>query len=448
MNLEGLPTLDGALLVNEQALKDAADDFGHVVSRRPAAVLRPGSVEDVVRMVRYARQHRLKLAPRGQSHTNYGHSQVEAGIVVELGSLATIHSIQEDRAVVDAGVQWSTLVQQTVERGLTPPILTDYLGLSVGGTLSVGGVSGSSFKYGVQGDNVLELEVVTGAGERVTCSPTQHRDLFEAALAGLGQCGIIVRATLRLVPAPTHVRIYDLGYADIGTQLQDALKGMEPGRFDGVTAAVVPAPGGGWVHRLLGNVNYSGPAQPDNARLLEGLSYQRGSEQLVDVPYIAWANRIVGPFAEARSLGYFERPHPWCDLIVPASKLPAFAAEVLSEVSPAEYAPFAPILFYPFKRERLTRPLFRVPEEDTSFLFDLLRTVTPQTRSIDDMVAHNRQLFERNREWGGTHYTISAIPLSPEDWKRHYGPAWEGLVAAKRRYDPDAVLTPGPNMFR
>jgi len=63
-------------------------------------------------------------------------------------------------------------------------------------------------------------------------------------------------------------------------------------------------------------------------------------------------------------------------------------------------------------------------------------------------VAHNRKLFERNRDLGGTHYTISAIERSPEDWKQHYGPAWPAFAAAKRRYDPDNVLTPGPGIFR
>jgi FAD/FMN-containing dehydrogenase len=445
--LEKLPPLKGTLLVSEQALKEAADDFGHVVSQLPSAVLRPGSVEDVARMVRFARQHRLKIGARGQGHTTYGHSQVGAGIVIDMSSLATIHSLREDRAVVDGGVQWGTLANQAIAQGLTPPVLPDYLGLSVGGTLAVGGVSNSSFQHGVQVDNVLELEVVTGAGEQVTCSPTQHRELFDAVLAGLGQCGIVVRATLRLIPAPTHVRFYDLGYADLRTQLQDVRRGTEPGRFDGLGGVVLPSPTGGWLHRLVGVVYFSAPAQPDDARVLDGLSYQRGSEQMADMPYVAWVNRFVAPSEEARNLGYFALPHPWCDLFVPDAKLEAFATEVLSEVSPAEYSPISPVFIVPFKRERLTRPLFRVPQEDTFFLFDLLRTGLPGTRPAAEMVTQNRRFFERNREWGGTHYTISAIPLSPEDWKRHFGPAWEAFAAAKRRHDPDNVLTPGPNIF-
>jgi FAD/FMN-containing dehydrogenase len=376
----------------------------------------------------------------------YGHAQVEAGIVIDMSTLKEIHSLREDRIEVDAGITWSELVARTLALGRTPPVLTDYLNLSVGGTLSMGGVSGASFLHGVQLDNVLELQVVTGEGWRVRCSPTLHRDLFEAALAGMGQCGIIVRATLRLVPAPTHVRVFDLGYADSAGQLQDELQLVEDGRFDYVVGCVVPM-GGQWMYRLMGLAYYTAPSFPEDARLLEGLSYLRGSEQVMDCTYFEFLHRLVPQLAAAQSAGVYGRPHPWCDLLVPASRLQEFLEEVLQEVAPAELSPYFPILMYPFKRERLTRPLFRVPEEDTFFLLDILRTASPETVDVARMVAHNRRLFERNRSWGGTHYAISAIPLSPEDWRRHYGSAWEDFAEAKRRYDPDNVLTPGPGVF-
>src|SRR5690606_49930 len=42
--LERVPHLDGQLVVEAAALAEAADDFGHMISRQPLAVLRPGSV--------------------------------------------------------------------------------------------------------------------------------------------------------------------------------------------------------------------------------------------------------------------------------------------------------------------------------------------------------------------------------------------------------------------
>jgi cytokinin dehydrogenase len=47
-------------------------------------------------------------------------------------------------------------------------VLTEYLELSVGGTLIVGGVGGTTSAFGVQSDNVIDMEVVTGKGKKVT----------------------------------------------------------------------------------------------------------------------------------------------------------------------------------------------------------------------------------------------------------------------------------------
>ena len=42
---------------------------------------------------------------------------------------------------------------------------------------------------------------------------------------------------------------------------------------------------------------------------------------------------------------------------------------------------------------------------------------------------------------------IAALALGPREWERHFGAAWERVVAAKQRYDPDGLLTPGPAVF-
>jgi FAD/FMN-containing dehydrogenase len=99
----------------------------------------------------------------------------------------------------------------TRSSSLIPPVLPDHLGLSVGGTLSVGGISGTSFRHGAQVDHVTELEVVTGVGDLVRCTPTQAGDVFDAVLAGLGQCGIIVRATLDWCPLTPACGLSDSG---------------------------------------------------------------------------------------------------------------------------------------------------------------------------------------------------------------------------------------------
>lgn len=246
-----VPPLDGELTVDPAALAEAADDFGHLVSRQPVAVLRPGSAADVRKMVRYAHENGLKVAMRGQGHSTYGQCQVAGGIVIDSRTLDRIHEIEGGRATVDAGVTWSELLAATLPLGLAPPVMTDYLDLSVGGTLSVGGIGGATHRKGVQLDQALALEVVTGDGRLVHCSPRANRELFEAVLGGLGQYGVIVRATVALEPARESARVYRLFYADLDAYVADQALLAEDARFDYLEGQVQPDGAGGFRYLSL-----------------------------------------------------------------------------------------------------------------------------------------------------------------------------------------------------
>ena len=69
------PPLKGRLLVGNAALSAGADDFGHIVHRRPRAVLQPGDIGDIVIMLRFSNEHGILAAPRGEGHATYGQAQ-------------------------------------------------------------------------------------------------------------------------------------------------------------------------------------------------------------------------------------------------------------------------------------------------------------------------------------------------------------------------------------
>ena len=87
-----------------------------------------------------------------------------------------------------------------------------------------------------------------------------------------------------------------------------------------------------------------------------------------------------------------------------------------------------------------------MPDEEIIYRFQLSR-VLPAGTDTASMITLNRTLYERARAMGGYRMTSSAVEMSQDDWKHHYGPAWQIVQAAKTKFDPKNVLTPGHGMF-
>ena len=87
---KGLSKLDGSLLLDEAHREQMATDFGAIFHRVPAAVLQPRSPEDLVKIVRFANTHGVKVAMRGQGHSQYGQTLVEGGIVIDMSPMNAI----------------------------------------------------------------------------------------------------------------------------------------------------------------------------------------------------------------------------------------------------------------------------------------------------------------------------------------------------------------------
>jgi FAD/FMN-containing dehydrogenase len=448
-----VPRLDGQLLLDTASRAAVATDKGNIIHETPCAVLRPGSVEDIREMVRYCRRYNIKVAARGQGHTMFGQS-LSGGLVIDNQSLNTIHSIGPDGADVDAGVKWKDLIIAAFAQGLTPPVITGYTGLSISGTLSVGGISGR-FNSGAQVDHVRELEVVTGEGEIKRCSMNQRRGLFEAVLAGLGQCAIITRVKMDLIPAKPMARLYNLEYVQNSTFFRDLRTLINRGELNECYNIWLPAPSGtGFIYQIQA-VIYFDPAQPpDTAHLFRDLSLAAGTLPFRDMSYLEWelnVDVLIDFFRAVMSWDSLIKP--WFDVWLPERYVESYAGEVLPTLTPADVGPLGFLLLFPLRRSKFTRPFFLVPEAnggDWVYLFDILTVSAapgPDPGFVSDMLARNRRLFEKARAMGGTRYPIGAIQFSRNDWQRQYGDRWREFVQAKREYDPDNILTPGPGIF-
>ncbi|MBM9508646.1 FAD-binding protein [Streptomyces sp. KK5PA1] len=452
-----VPPLDGTLVTDPAALAADADDFGHSVHRTPAAILRPGSVADVVTMIRFCNDQGIQVAARGQGHATNGQAQVDGGLIVETATLNAIGPVRAQQGAgtgtvtVQAGAVWSAVVHATLAQGLTPPVFTDYLELSVGGTLSVGGLGGQTHLYGAQVDNVTQLQVVTGAGELLTCSATRRPDLFRAVLAGLGQCAVIVSATLRLVTAPVTVRHFLLPYTDLATFLDDQRLLAEDDRFAYVEGEVVPDAAGAFTGYVLEAVAYGPPAgpEPDDTALLAGLRYDTsGAVTAETLDYFDFLNRLAAGVAALEQAGLWSWAHPWLNLLLPGDSAATLARTLLDGIAGQDTGPGGVVLIYPLVSDRLRTPLLRMPADPVPYLLAVLWTMDPADQAaVQARAAANAAAYETVRVAGGTQYPVGTIAMSPADWRAQYGRSWPEFAAAKQRYDPNRLLAPGQHVF-
>lgn len=430
--------LDGAIVTDAAATAFAAADFGGIVNRAPLAVLRAGSTADIETVLPVAAANNIPVVPRGCGHASLGQAQVLDGLVIDLTAMDEVHELTEDHVTVEAGATWNSLLARTLRHGLTPRVLTDYLGTSVGGTLSAGGIGGTSHRYGVQTDNVLALDVVTADGVLRHCSPTELPDLFHAVLGGFGQCGVIVRATLPLIAAPARVRRIKVCYPTIDELLASQRSLLAEGRFDFLQGEILPTPDG-WVFMLDVAAYYTPPHEPDDELLVSGIGFVASRDKIEDLSYWEFATRLDETVTYLEGTGEWRSPHPWPNLLLPDAQTDSFASGIIADLEPADLGASGLILIYPMTTAAFGTPLFRLPDASTVYLIAGLRFAT-NSANAEDMVAGNRRWYDAAVSVGGTSYPTGAIPFTSTDWTRHLGTARAALAEAKARYDPSNVF--------
>lgn len=163
------------ITTDPSSIRAASNDYGNLVHKPPLAVLYPSSINDVVALVKHSHDSPapFPIAARGHGHSIRGQAMAPGGVVVDMASLRRNNINGSGIRVswspslgyyADVGGEqlWIDVLRAGLERGLAPVSWTDYLYLSVGGTLSNGGISGQAFLHGPQITNVLELDVITG----------------------------------------------------------------------------------------------------------------------------------------------------------------------------------------------------------------------------------------------------------------------------------------------
>lgn len=134
---------------------------------------------------------------RGRSH--------QSGPGLDVSGLAGVLAIDTINKTVDvAGMcTYEDLVAATLPLGLSPLVVPQLKTITVGGAVTGLGIESTSFRNGLVHESVLELDILTGAGDVVTATAdNEYADLFHGFPNSYGTLGYATRVRLELEAVP------------------------------------------------------------------------------------------------------------------------------------------------------------------------------------------------------------------------------------------------------
>ncbi|KAG0488494.1 hypothetical protein HPP92_007305 [Vanilla planifolia] len=401
-----------------------------------------------------------------------------------------IHKVEDvekgfSYADVAGGVLWIELLEESLKFGLAPRSWTDYLYLSIGGTLKCWNKR-SDLQVWTSDQQCPPARSGDRQREIVTCSLTRNAELFYAILGGLGQFGIITKARILLQDAPKKVKWIRAFYDDFRTFTDDQeLLISMPQKVDYVE---------GFIILNENSLQSSSNAFPAQIEFINDVrdggfgvyyclefavhDYQRKEndvDQLVKeiasdlkfrapfffeayVSYYDFLNRVRSEETSLRSRGLWDVPHPWLNMFVPKSGIEAFTDLLLQSISRQDFE--GPILIYPFLRGKWDANMSAVlPEttlatetaaEQVVYAVGVLQSTDPKkcgASCLAEIIGTQRKVVEiaasgriRAKQY------LSRQP-TPALWREHFGSRWDQFAARKSRFDPMARLGSSQGIF-
>ena len=190
----------------------------------PRAVVFPERIDELVALVKLAREYSLKLVPSG-GRTGLSGGAVASNdeVIVSFDRMNQIRAFNPTDRIVDcqAGVITQRLQEYAFERGLFYPVDFASSGSSqIGGNIATNAGGIKVIRYGLTRDWVAGLTVVTGTGDIIRCNRGLVKnatgyDLRHLFIGSEGTLGFIVEAEIRLAPGPKPQRVMVLGVNEL-----------------------------------------------------------------------------------------------------------------------------------------------------------------------------------------------------------------------------------------
>jgi len=208
------------VIVEEEERRPYETDGLTAYRQLPLMVVLPSTTEQVARVLRFCRDNKIKVVPRGAGTSLSGGALPLAdGIILGMGKFNRVLEIDyENRCVVtQPGVTNLGITLAVQHAGFYyAPDPSSQIACTIGGNIAENSGGVHCLKYGLTTNNVLGLEMVTIDGEVVRLGgkhlDAEGYDLLGVMVGSEGLLGVVTEVTVRILPKPTTARALLIGF--------------------------------------------------------------------------------------------------------------------------------------------------------------------------------------------------------------------------------------------
>jgi glycolate oxidase len=189
----------------------------------PMVVVLPETTAQVVDVLRYCKDNKIKVVPRGAGTSLSGGALPLAdGVLLGLGKFKRILEIDlPNRCVVaQPGVTNLGITYAVQAEGLYyAPDPSSQICCTIGGNVAENSGGVHCLKYGLTTNNVIGVEIVTMDGEVVRIGGKHFDaggyDLLGVVVGSEGMLGVVTEVTVRVLPTPPGARALLIGFPSV-----------------------------------------------------------------------------------------------------------------------------------------------------------------------------------------------------------------------------------------
>jgi glycolate oxidase subunit GlcD len=207
-----------------ESLKVFGKDWTTYYDIKASAIVFPESIEQVQKLVRWARHQKVGLVPSGgRTGLSGGACAINSEVVVSFDRMNKIKEFfpADPCVVVEAGVITETLQDFAKQNGLYYPVDFAARGSAqIGGNIATNAGGIKVVRYGLTRDWIIGLKVVTGTGEILELNKGLIKnatgyDLRHLFIGSEGTLGFVVEATIKLCAPPPPLKVLVMGVAGL-----------------------------------------------------------------------------------------------------------------------------------------------------------------------------------------------------------------------------------------